>query len=1186
MKTAFTLGLRGRLILLLLAAFALLAGLLAWHFVDHGRERIGAVSTDLFDRTRLIAAETRTFAAQADAILNGLMLSPEMQPGAPAEACAQFIRARLKQESAFAQGGRTLPDGEVACVSVPPKSRVSYADRAWFQSALRSHEIVISEVLLGRIVGKPVIVFAKAMRDVAGRVTGVLYPSLDLAWLQRELTSAALPEGARLVVVDAKGTMALHHPDPDGWLGKSATHLPLLQRILAAGGEGTVEEIGLDGERRLFAYTKLLDTVSGPVYLWLSVPKAVLEAPAWRAALFSMGILLAVLISTIGLLVWGGNRLVLRPLLSLSRAAARFKAGDLTARSGLPHGDDELGRVARVLDETAATIEDRERKLARANRALRVLSGGNRALLRSKDEQALIEEMCRVIVQAGDYRIAWVGYAEDDPARSVRIVAAWGVTKDSLEDLRITWDETESGRGAAGAAIRRGVAIVSKDIETDPDYAFWRELARRHGFASALALPLRLDDSVIGALCVCAAEPDAFDEGVVEILSETADDLAFGIATQRAKVKHGRTRAALQSAEERFHAAAEAGLDALFILASVRGERGDILDFKFTDINVRAEQMLGMARGTVIGQKLCELLPVNRSGGFFDKYAAVVATGTPLEEEFSIDTPQIKAKWLRHQVVRVGDGIAISSRDITEWKQAGAALRESEERYRNATETTRDAFVIVEGEGGTVRAWNPAAVAIFGYSKEEAIGRGIHDFLPTARDREAARHGMEHFAKTGEGAAIGKTTELVAVRKDGTEFPLELSLSAMQIHEKWHATGIMRDISERKKHETHIVKLNRALRTLSACNVALVHARSENALFETVCRHIVDTGGYRVAFIGFPEEDAEKTVSIAAQHGAEAGYLESLRFTWADIDRGQGTVGRAIRSGAPQVAQNVLSDPRFGVWREVAEKLEIKASVSLPLKGEDGGVFGVLTIGAAAADIFDADEIKLLAELADDVAFGIATLRTRAERDRIGYAHAHHAQILQKSLEQSIQVIAATVEARDPYTAGHQRRVAELAVAVARELGLREDRIHGIHLAAVIHDLGKIHVPAEILSKPGKLSEVEFMLIKVHPQASYDILKDVDFPWPIADIVRQHHERLDGSGYPQGLKDGQILLESRIMSVADVMEAMASHRPYRAALGVEVALKEIERGRGSAYDPAVADACLKLFREGRFAFHA
>lgn len=159
-----------------------------------------------------------------------------------------------------------------------------------------------------------------------------------------------------------------------------------------------------------------------------------------------------------------------------------------------------------------------------------------------------------------------------------------------------------------------------------------------------------------------------------------------------------------------------------------------------------------------------------------------------------------------------------------------------------------------------------------------------------------------------------------------------------------------------------------------------------------------------------------------------------------------------------------------------------------------------------------------------------------------------------------------------------------MAVAIAGDLGLSKDEIHGIHLAAGIHDLGKVRVPAEILSKPGKLTDIEFMLIKAHAQAGYDILKGIKFPWPLADIVLQHHERFDGSGYPQGLKGEQILLGARIIAVADVVEAMASHLPYRAALGTDLTLAEIERGRGTAYDPEVANACLKLFRDGRFAF--
>jgi PAS domain S-box-containing protein len=189
---------------------------------------------------------------------------------------------------------------------------------------------------------------------------------------------------------------------------------------------------------------------------------------------------------------------------------------------------------------------------------------------------------------------------------------------------------------------------------------------------------------------------------------------------------------------------------------------------------------------------------------------------------------------------------------------------------------------------------------------------------------------------------------------------------------------------------------------------------------------------------------------------------------------------------------------------------------------------------------------------------------------------------IRKALGGTVQAIAVTVEARDPYTAGHQRRVADLARAIATEMNLPIDIIDGIRMAAAIHDLGKISVPAEILSKPTKLKKTEFDLIKDHPQSGYDILKDIDFPWPVARIVLEHHERMNGSGYPHGLTGDNILLESRIISVADVVESMGSHRPYRPSLGIEAALEEIERNKGTFYDDAVTDACLRLFREKGF----
>jgi putative nucleotidyltransferase with HDIG domain len=191
---------------------------------------------------------------------------------------------------------------------------------------------------------------------------------------------------------------------------------------------------------------------------------------------------------------------------------------------------------------------------------------------------------------------------------------------------------------------------------------------------------------------------------------------------------------------------------------------------------------------------------------------------------------------------------------------------------------------------------------------------------------------------------------------------------------------------------------------------------------------------------------------------------------------------------------------------------------------------------------------------------------------------------LRKSLLGTMQVISLTVETRDPYTAGHQRRVSSLAEAIAREMNLSKDAVDNITMAGAIHDIGKMSIPAEILSKPGKLTNIETSLIQAHSQTGYDILKDVGLPYPIADIVHQHHERMDGSGYPRGLKGDEIIPEARILAVADVVESMASHRPYRPALGVDKALEEIEKNKGTLYDPQVSEVCIRLFREKGFRF--
>jgi response regulator RpfG family c-di-GMP phosphodiesterase len=377
------------------------------------------------------------------------------------------------------------------------------------------------------------------------------------------------------------------------------------------------------------------------------------------------------------------------------------------------------------------------------------------------------------------------------------------------------------------------------------------------------------------------------------------------------------------------------------------------------------------------------------------------------------------------------------------------------------------------------------------------------------------------------------------------------------------------EIAERKR-------LERALRALSECNQILVRSSDEAQLLMAMCRALVDVGGYRFAWVGFAEHDEAKTVTPVAVFGSDGDYVKDAHITWADTERGRGPTGTAIRSGVVQVNQDFAHNPNLAPWREVALRHGFASSIALPLTN-DTGVFGALMIYSGEPDAFNHDEVALLTELAADLAYGITSLRARVER-------AQYVRTIRRNLEETIQAIAAVVEMRDPYTAGHEKRVAALASAIGRELGWPEKQIDGLHVAGSIHDVGKIGIPTEILTKPGYLAGIEFDMVKIHPQAGYDILHGIDFPWPVAQTVLQHHERLDGSGYPRGLKDGAILPEARVLAVADVVESIASHRPYRAALGLEAALDEITTKRDKLYDPQAVDACLILFREKGFTF--
>jgi len=389
--------------------------------------------------------------------------------------------------------------------------------------------------------------------------------------------------------------------------------------------------------------------------------------------------------------------------------------------------------------------------------------------------------------------------------------------------------------------------------------------------------------------------------------------------------------------------------------------------------------------------------------------------------------------------------------------------------------------------------------------------------------------------------------------------------------------GVNQDITERKQAEEVLRHFTRALKTLSAVNRTLVHAPDEQQLWQGVCRAAVEDGKYLLAWVGYAQQDEAKSVKVMASHAVKPGYSEDIHVSWDDVPAGHGPTGMAIRSGKSQYIQDIAKDPAMQPWREKALSYGYKACIALPLL-ENGQAFGALTIYASEPDAFNVEEIALLEEMAEDLSFGIHMHRIGIERDRFRTEQEQSIKQIKEGLVETVEAIASMVEMRDPYTAGHQRRVAELAVAIAGKLGMDEGPIQGIFLAGIVHDLGKITIPAEILSYPGRLSEVQMSLIKGHSQSGFDILKDISFPWPIAQMVLQHHERLDGSGYPQGLTGEEMLREAKILSVADVVEAMASHRPYRPGLGLDAALEEINDKRGTQFDAEVVDACTGLHR--------
>lgn len=490
-----------------------------------------------------------------------------------------------------------------------------------------------------------------------------------------------------------------------------------------------------------------------------------------------------------------------------------------------------------------------------------------------------------------------------------------------------------------------------------------------------------------------------------------------------------------------------------------------------------------------------------------------------------IDTVELAAKLRVMLRLRAAEQALHRERDHLEEtvRERTQELRDAEHCYRTLFQVAADAIFINNLEGRLLEV-NEKACRLLGYTRDELLNLTVSDVTSpeyVARRAEI----LEQLRATGH---LVFETELVT--RDGRIIPTECSSRLMDLRGRPAVLSISRDITERKQAEEAIEESEKRF-------MDVLYA-SEDAIMLIDGETFVDCNEAAVRMLTYSSRD-----DLLMTHPSELSPPEQPDG----------------RSSFEKAGEMIKAAFEKGYHR--FEWIHRKAG------GEDFPV-----------------EVSLTA-----ISYRGKTVLHCLWRDLTEKKQAEEA--LKESLARTtevqygtIQALATVTEVRDPYTAGHQRRVTQLACAVALELGLSADRVAGLRVMGLLHDMGKVSIPAEILSKPGKLSDSEFGLIKSHTKAGYEIVKEIRFPWPVAEVILQHHERLDGSGYPQGLTGPDITLEARILAVADVVEAMSSHRPYREALGIELALEEITKNKGILYEPEVVDACVKLFTEKGFKF--
>ncbi len=590
-------------------------------------------------------------------------------------------------------------------------------------------------------------------------------------------------------------------------------------------------------------------------------------------------------------------------------------------------------------------------------------------------------------------------------------------------------------------------------------------------------------------------------------------------------------------------------------------------------INRALERYFGLRREGTIGNDKRELIRTQIKdifedpGGFADKVLAAYDDNTYIEnfECHVLPGPGREERWLEHWSQPILSGRYAGGRvehytDITARKKIEAGLEKSEERMRLLIDTSPDA-IFSAALSGRFLSVNRVMTERLGYSQEELLKMRVQDVIAP----ESRRFFLSRIKRILAGEYLREPGEYEIIGKDRQR--LWIAINSTPLYDDGRIVGflgIARDISDQ-------IELQRKISAIYNLGHKLALLRDVHRIVRATVEAARDLLGMKDCSIYLVDAQEEKLTLEAVTQEVPP------EFRIIPVNSDRGIIPAVVQTEKAIYLPDVAQDPRY-----LSGRRKTRSELCVPLE-ISGKVIGVINAESVDVNAFSAEDRKLVEILAHTVAVALENAQLFAEVESSKEAIKSSYKRLREVMHGIIAALTAAVELRDPYTAGHQVRVMQLAVAIGGELGLPTDVIEGIRYAALVHDIGKLAIPAEILAKPTGLNDTEFAIIKSHPQQAYDILKGIEFPWPIADIVLQHHERLDGSGYPQGLKNGEISLDARVLAVADVVEAMSSHRPYRAAVGVEAALDEISKNSGILYDSNAVAACLSVFKKG-FAF--